>query len=102
MCIGMKVYFERTGGFAGMKTSVALDTEKMVPSESEKLHGLCNNIDFLKLPQKTETKSGAADTFHYKITIESDNGKRTIETSEMSMTPEFEDFVNFLSEKALQ
>lgn len=98
----MKVYFERTGGFAGLKTSVALDTENMTPSESEKLSELCNSVDFLKLSQKTETKAGAADVFHYKIIIESKDGKRTIETSELSMTPEFEDFVNFLSERALR
>lgn len=85
-----------------MKRSVALDTDKMASTESEKIHAMYNNIDFIKLSQKTEKNSQAADTFHYKITIESKDGRRTIEASDQSMTPEFEDFVNFLSERTLQ
>jgi len=101
MCISMKVYFERTGGFAGISISVSLDTDKMPQDESEQLHSMCNNVNFFNLPPKSEPKSGVADLFHYKITIESKDGKHTVETTDMSLTPEFEIFVNFLSEKVL-
>lgn len=95
----MKIYFERTGGFAGLRKSISLDTDKMTPSESEKLHNMCNSANFSN-PQKSESKNGTADFFHYKITVESKDGKRTIETSDLSMTPEFENLINFLSDKA--
>ncbi|HEU5221435.1 MAG TPA: protealysin inhibitor emfourin [Candidatus Nitrosotalea sp.] len=98
----MKIYFERTGGFAGIRTSASLDTDKLPPNESEQLNNICNNMNFFNLPSKFESKSGAADLFRYKITIESKNGKHTVETTDMSMTPEFENLVNFLSDKALK
>ena len=100
MCV--KIYFERTGGFAGMRTSASLDTDKLPPNESEQLHDMCNNIDFFNLPSKLESQSGAADIFHYKITIESKDGKHTVETTDTSMTPELENLVGFLSDKVLK
>lgn len=100
MCV--KIYFERTGGFAGMRTSASLDTDKLPPNESEQLHDMCNNMDFFNLPSKSTPTSGTADIFRYKITIESKDGKHTVETTDMSMTPELENLVSFLSDKALK
>ncbi len=94
----MKIYFERTGGFAGLRRSISLDTDKMPPSESEQIHSMCNNVNFSN-PPKFEPKNGTADLFHYKITVESKDGTRTLETSDLSMTPEFENLVTFLSNK---
>jgi len=98
----MKIYFERTGGFAGIRTSASLDTDTLPPNESEKLHDMCNNMNFFNMPSKYESKSGAADLFRYKITIESKDGKHTVETTDMYMTPELENLVSFLSDKVLK
>ena len=100
MCV--KIYFERTGGFAGMRTSASLDTDNLPPNESEQLHDMCNNVDFFNLPSKLAPMIGAADLFRYKITIESKNGKHTVETTDTSMTPELENLVSFLSDNALK
>ena len=96
----MKVHFERSGGFAGISTSVSLDTDKMPQDESAQLHQMCNSMNFFNLPSNLDAKSGAADLFRYKITVESKDGKHTVETTDQSMTPEFENFVNYLSDKA--
>ncbi|SMH71411.1 protealysin inhibitor emfourin [Candidatus Nitrosotalea okcheonensis] len=96
----MKIHFERSGGFAGIRTSVSLDTDNMSQDESAQLHGLCANINFFNLPSKSDAKRGAADLFLYKITVESKDGKHTVETTDLSMTPGFERFVNYLSDKA--
>lgn len=98
----MKVHFERSGGFAGIGTSVSLDTDNMSQDESAQFHQMYKNMNFFDLPSKYDTKSGAADLFRYKITVESKDGKHTVETTDLSMTPEFENFVNFLSGKALK
>ena len=100
MCV--KIYFERTGGFAGMRASASFDTDKLPPNESEQLHDMCDNIDFFNLPSKSVPQSGAADLFRYKITIESKDGKHTVETTDTSMTPELESLVSFLSDKVLR
>ena len=96
----MKVYFERSGGFAGLRTSVLLDTDTMPQDESAQLHQMCNSMNFFNLPSKLDAKSGTADLFRYKITVESKDGKHTVETTDQSMPPGFENFVNYLSDKA--
>jgi hypothetical protein len=96
----VKIRFERTGGFAGISTSVLLDTDTMPQNESEQLSAMCNNMNFFSLPSKPDTKSGAADLFRYKITVESKDGKHTVETTDLSVTPGLENFVNYLSDKA--
>lgn len=95
----MKVHFERSGGFAGISRSVLLDTDNMPQDESAQLHEMCNNIDFFNLPSKLDAKSGTADLFRYKITVESKDRKHTVETTDLSMTPELENLVNYLSNK---
>lgn len=94
----MKVYFERTGGFAALRTSISLDTDLMPPGESDKLKAMFENANFFNLPQKYEAKEGA-DYFHYKITLETKENKHTVETTDLSMTPMLESIVNFLSNK---
>jgi len=101
VCICMKIYFERTGGFAGIRASASVDTDTLPQDESAQLHNMCNNMNFFKMPSRYTPKNGAADLFHYKITIESKDGKHTVETTDVSMTPELEIFINFLSEKVL-
>ena len=96
----MKVYFERSGGFAGIRTSVSLDTDNMSQDESAQLHQMCNNMNFFNLPSKLDARTGAADLFRYKITVESKDGTHTVETTDLSMTPGLENLVNYLSDKA--
>ena len=43
---------------------------------------------------ETEVKKGAG-YFHYKITLETNDNKHTVETTDLSMTPKFETLVNF-------
>ena len=96
----MKIHFERTGGFAGLRTSVVLDTDTMPQNESEQLCNMCNHVNFFNLPSKSEPNVNATDLFRYKITVESKDGQHTVETTDLSMTPDFANFVNFLSDKA--
>lgn len=96
----MKIYFERTGGLAAIRTFLSLDTDSLPPEESEKLQVMVEEANFFNLPPKTEAKKGA-DYFHYKITLETKDNKHTVETTDISITPKFETLVNFLSDKAL-
>lgn len=95
----MKVYFERTGGFAAMRTSLSIDTDLLPFEESEKLKTLFEEADFFNLPQKSKPAEGA-DYFHYKITLETKDNKHTVETTDLTITPTLETIVNFLTNKA--
>jgi hypothetical protein len=94
----MKVQFERTGGFAAIHTSLSLDTDSLPREESEKIKTMFEKANFFNLPQKEEVKTGA-DYFHYKITLETNDNKHTIETTDLSITPELEEIVSFFSNR---
>jgi hypothetical protein len=96
----MKVRLERSGGFAGINKSVFVDTDTLPQNESEQIHNMCDNMNFFNLPSKMETNGNAADLFRYKITVESKSGKHTVETTDLSINPDLENLVNFLSDTA--
>lgn len=76
---------------------MSLDTDSMQPSDSEQLQSIINGVNFFKLPNQMDGKKGTADYFHYKITLETNDNKHTVETTDVSMPPKFKDLVNFLS-----
>ena len=68
----MKVYFERSGGFAGMLSSTTVDTQNLSSKEASEINNLVEKAHFYELPSKlsqpSKTTKGAADYFVYKIT----------------------------------
>ncbi|MCX9076200.1 MAG: hypothetical protein OIN88_16385 [Candidatus Methanoperedens sp.] len=69
----MRIRLERTGGFAGMRREVALDTETLPSDEARKLQEMVNAAGFFNLPEKFPEAEGK---------------KHTVEISEPAATPE--------------
>ena len=78
----MLIRFERSGGFAGMRKAVTLDTESLPLEEAGKLHELVNTADFFNLPAKFPPPKRGADYFQYRLTVEIEGKKHTVEVSE--------------------
>lgn len=79
----VKVSFSRTGGVAGVKLETELESEELPASEAARL------LELLKAgrPRKlaaSVARSGA-DRFRYRIDVESDGGRRTLELDEESL-----------------
>jgi hypothetical protein len=65
----MRIYFERSGGFAGMRVAVTLDTESLGSEETNELQKLVDTANFFALPPTITTTSPAGvDQFQYKVT----------------------------------
>ena len=82
----MKIRLVRSGGFAGMRREVTLDTETLDASRAEQLHGALAAAERAGLFRETAVRKSSRhrDTFRYRLTIEDARGKREVQFSEES------------------
>ena len=95
----MKIDFERTGGFAGMRMAVLIDVDSLPDQEAQALRNLVKNADFFNF---SDTRPGKAvpDSFQYRISIEDNQQKRTVEIGEMSLPDALRPLVDDLNQRA--
>jgi hypothetical protein len=79
-----RVDFERTGGFAGLRLAATVDRRRLPPEEAARLDGNLAAAGFFDLPEKIAPAPGGADRFHYRITVEEQGRKHTVEFGEAS------------------
>ena len=65
----MKIQFVRSGGFAGIKLAIDLDTADMSREQATELEALVDQSGFLDLPTTPAIKSRGADQFEYRIRV---------------------------------
>lgn len=96
----MRIYLERSGGFAGMRTTFTIDPASFTPQEVKRLQNMLDKADFFNLQPKMlpDPKKGA-DYFRYKLTIETENKKNTIETTDITMIQPLKLIIDFLMDK---
>jgi hypothetical protein len=80
----MRIQFERTGGFAGMRTAATIDTNSLSPGDRQELQQLVEAAGFFKLPPEVAGRPQRADQFQYKLTVESEGQQHTVEVGEAS------------------
>ena len=97
----MKIYFERSGGFAGILTSVSVDTSSLPSEQAGQIQKIVENANFFNLsPIPPQSKRGPADYFTYKITVESDDGRtHTLECTDIAMQPSIKPLIDFLGKQ---
>src|SRR5262245_11707612 len=83
----MKIRLVRSGGFAGMRREVTIDTETLDASRAKEVCGALEAAERAGLFRRTsvrETSSRQRDRFRYSLTIEDASGKREARFSEES------------------
>ena len=89
----------------GDRSTINLDTNSLSSDEAHQLLDLINSSNFFELPSKPlPPPRGAADYFQYRITIESDDGRKshTVETNDdvVNANPKIAELFDFLEGKA--
>ncbi len=95
--VRMRVSFERTGGFAGMKLQRVIDSKDLLPADAKRLVALLNQSHFFELPPELKCASSGVDRFHYRLTVEDDERVRTVEASEASVPDEMRPLIDWLT-----
>jgi len=100
----LKIFFEQSGGIAGLSRKITLDTNSLPTSEVQEIESIVGSSKFYELPSTIlQPKSNnVADYFKYKITLEPDNGnnKHTVETTDITMPSGLSPFITYLRRKA--
>ncbi len=94
------IWFERSGGFAGISTSVEIASESLPPDEVEELRKLIDQSGFFEFIKNDSVQAELPDQYQYKITIEYEGEKQTVEFSESTVPDSFHPLVNYLTRKA--
>ena len=81
----MRIHFERTGGFAGMRMTTTVDTESLSPEEARDLHEMVDAAEFFDLPATIAAPTPGADRFHYKLTVETEGRRHTVDVAEAAV-----------------
>lgn len=102
----MKIYFERSGGFAGMLSSTTVDTQNLPSKEANEIKNLVEKAHFFelssKISQSSKTTKGAADYFVFKITIQNNNNNQSkkehsVECNDLNIQPTLKPLIDFLT-----
>ncbi len=84
----MRIYFERTGGFAGMQVVTTVDTESLPSEEAHDLYQMVDKASFFDLPEVIATSTSGADQFQYKLTVEAEKQQHTVKTGDATAPDE--------------
>ena len=97
----MKIFFEQSGGIAGLHKKLSLDTTSLPSSEVQEIQSMVDSSKFFELSSSIpRPDSGAADYFRYKISLESDTGnKHSVETTDVTMPSELSPLIGYLRRK---
>jgi hypothetical protein len=98
----MRILFERTGGFAGLKLKAALEAEALPPQQARRLRQLLEASQFFKLPLRLEAPVSRPDRFQYRLTVENKNCIHTVQASEDAVPPEMRPLLDWLTAAARQ
>jgi len=93
----MRILFERSGGFAGRKLHASLDVQSLSAEDARQLQELLERSRFFELPSKLETPRAGADRFTYRVTVETEDGARTIEAGEGAVPAPMRPLIDWLT-----
>lgn len=95
----MIIFFERTGGFAGIRMKTTVDTDELPPHEANPLKDMIYNANFFDLPEEMTSHSGA-DRFYYRLTIQDGSRSHTVEMSGSSVPDDLQPLLQELNQLA--
>ncbi len=96
----MKIRFERSGGFAGIKLSRVFDSKDLPPSDAIQLASLLERSHFFELPTELKCASPGVDRFHYRLTVEDEERVSTVEASEASVPDDMRPLIDWLTRRS--
>ena len=96
----MHIQFERTGGFAGMRLMTTVDSDTISSEDATALRDMIDSASFFELPAKSQKSQSGTDRFQYKVMVEIDARRHTIEIEESTVPPSLRPLLNWLTEKA--
>ena len=96
----MRIEYERTGGFAGMRLAATIDTATLPADQAGALHSAVEAAHFFDLPARIPSRSGVADQFLYHVAIEDVGKRHTVDVGETAAPPALQALLQQLTQLA--
>lgn len=97
---GLRIDFQRSGGFAGLTMGTKVDTAELPPEDAQVYERLVESLE--RSGVGDSPPPGKPDRFHYQLTITRGKDSRRFRFAEQDLTPEARELVNLLVERARQ
>ena len=94
------IFYERSGGFAGMTNTFEINSDTLNQEQKEQLISLIDNSGFFDFSMEDKKEKNLPDQFQYKITIEKENNKNTLEFGESEIPDKMRPLIQYLSREA--
>ena len=95
--VRLRVHFERTGGLAGRRVEVLVDSDFLPPTQAKRLQTLLAQSRFFDLPVELRSSPQGADRFQYRITVEADTQSHTVEAGEAAVPETMRPLLDWLT-----
>jgi hypothetical protein len=81
----MIIQYERSGGFAGMRVKVNVDTNSLPPETTQSFYQALASARFFELPDKLAATTLGADQFTHHLTIDDENRHHAVEMTDSAV-----------------
>ena len=99
----MKIDFGRTGGLAGLRLSVAFDTNSLTSEQAAEIEKLVVSSRFYELPPGTKQEASTPDRFEYRVRISSPaRGAHAIVVGETTVPDGLRPLLDYLTALAMR
>jgi hypothetical protein len=78
----MKIHFERSGGFTGIRLATTVDSQEISPEEAQMLRADLEKASFFDLPAHIQGQAKGADRFHYRVRVQEGEREHEVEIDE--------------------
>jgi hypothetical protein len=93
----MRIEYERTGGFAGIRLATTIDTATLPADQAGALHSAIEDARFFDLPARLPSPPQMADQFNYHVTIQDGRKRHTVDVGEGSASPSLQSLLQQLT-----
>ncbi len=83
-----------------MRFTATVNTEALAQEEAQKLHEMVNEAGFFDLPEKFPPPERGADYFQYRLTVEHEGRKHTVEVNEQAVPAKLRPLLDSLMKHA--
>ena len=96
----MRILFEQTGGFAGLRFAVTIDEAELPPEKARELRRMVEEAEFFTLPGRITSQRPQPDRFQYRLVVFDGKKRHTVAVSDDALPAGLVPLVRWLAEAA--